>query len=70
VHKEIISAVQRVEFVSDRTSYSYNKLLRDRWCDIIILNVRAPTEDKCDDSNNSCYEELERLFDHLSKNHY
>jgi hypothetical protein len=24
--------------------------LRGRWCDIIVLNVHAPTEDKCDDT--------------------
>jgi hypothetical protein len=43
VHKIIISAVKRVEFVSDRMSYI---MLRGRWCHIIVLNVHAPTEDK------------------------
>jgi exonuclease III len=33
VHKRIISAVKRVEFVSDRLSYI---TLRGRWCDIIV----------------------------------
>jgi hypothetical protein len=42
VHKRIISAVKRVEFVSDRMSYI---ILRGRWCHIIVLNVQAPTED-------------------------
>jgi hypothetical protein len=46
VHKRIISAVKRVESVSDRMSYI---ILRGRWCDIIVLNVHAPTEDKIDD---------------------
>jgi hypothetical protein len=41
IHKRIISAVKRVEFVSDRMSYI---ILRVFWCDI-ILNVHAPTED-------------------------
>jgi hypothetical protein len=36
VHKRIISAVKRVEFVSDRMSCI---LLRGRWCHIIVLNV-------------------------------
>jgi hypothetical protein len=45
VHKRIISAVKRVEFVSDRMSYI---ILRGHWCDIIFLNVHTPTEDKCD----------------------
>jgi hypothetical protein len=40
VHKRIISAVKRVEFVSDRMSYT---ILRGRWCHIIVLNVHAPT---------------------------
>jgi exonuclease III len=40
VHKRVISAVKRVEFISDRMSYI---ILRGRWCDIIFLNVHAPT---------------------------
>jgi hypothetical protein len=43
VHKRIISAVKRVEFVSDRMPYI---ILRGRWSDIIVLNIHAPTEDK------------------------
>jgi hypothetical protein len=43
VHNRIISAVKMVEFVSDRMSYI---TLKGRWCDIIVLNVHAPTEDK------------------------
>ena len=50
VHHRIISAVKRVEFVSDRVSYT---VMRDRWCNIIILNVHAPSEDKSDDSKDS-----------------
>jgi hypothetical protein len=46
VHKRIISAVKRVEFVSDWMSYI---ILRGRWCHIIVLNLYAPTEDKTDD---------------------
>jgi hypothetical protein len=45
-HKRIMSAVKRVEFVSDRMSYI---ILRGRWCNMIVLNVRASTEDKIDD---------------------
>jgi hypothetical protein len=43
IHKIIISALKRVEFVSDRLSYT---ILRGRWCNIIVLNAHAPTEDK------------------------
>jgi hypothetical protein len=51
VHKRIISAVKRVEFVSDRMSYI---ILRGHWC----LNIHAPTEDKTDDVKDSFYEEV------------
>jgi hypothetical protein len=47
-HKRIILAVKKVELVSDRLSYI---ILRGRWCDTIVLNVHAPTEDKFDDIN-------------------
>jgi hypothetical protein len=40
VRKRIISAVKKIEFVSDRMSYI---ILRGRWCHIIVLNVHAPT---------------------------
>jgi hypothetical protein len=42
VHKRIISAVKRFEFVSDRMSYI---IIRCRWCHIIVLNVHVLTED-------------------------
>jgi hypothetical protein len=58
VHKRIISTVKRVEFVSDRMSYT---ILRGHWCNIIVLNVHAPTEDKIDDIKNRLYEELEQV---------
>jgi hypothetical protein len=44
IHKKILSAVKRVEFVSDRLSYI---ILRGCW--IIVLNIHAPKEDKIDD---------------------
>jgi hypothetical protein len=64
VCKRIISAVERVEFVSDRMSYI---ILRGRWFRIIVLNVHAPTEDKIDDVKDSFYEELERIFNKFPK---
>jgi hypothetical protein len=66
VHKRIILAVKRVEFVSDRISYI---ILRGRWCHIIVLNVYPPTEDKTDDVKDSFYEELERVFHEFPKYH-
>ena len=43
VNHRIILAVRRVEFVSDRVSYI---VLRGCWCNIIVLNVHAPNEEK------------------------
>jgi exonuclease III len=60
MHKRIISAVKRVEFVRDRMSHI---ILRERWCDIIILNVHAPTVNKIDDIKDRFYDELEQVFD-------
>ena len=47
VHHRIVSAVKRVELVSNRVSCI---VLRGRWCSIIVLNVQAPSEEKSDDS--------------------
>jgi len=62
----IVSAVKRVEFVSDRVSYI---VLRGRWCNIIVMNVHAPSEEKSDDSKDSFYEDLEQVFHHFPKYH-
>ena len=43
VHHRIVSAVKRVEFVRDRMSYI---VMRGHWCNIIVLNVYAPSEEK------------------------
>jgi len=48
----IVSAVKRVEFVSSRMSYA---VLRGRWCNVIVLNVLAPSEEKSDDTKDSVY---------------
>jgi hypothetical protein len=64
VHNRNISAVERVEFVSDRMSYV---ILKARWCDIIVLNVHASTEDKDDVIKATFYEELEQLFDQFPR---
>ena len=47
VHRRIVSAVKRVEFVSDRLSYI---VLRGRWRNIIHVNVHAPSEEKSEES--------------------
>jgi exonuclease III len=64
VHKRIISAVRRVEFVSDRMPYI---TLRGRWCNIIVLHEHTPCEDRSDDVKDSFYEELGRVFDQFPR---
>ena len=44
-------------------------VLRGRWCNIIVLNVHAPSEEENDDSKNSFYEELEQIFYYFPKYH-
>jgi hypothetical protein len=39
------------------------------WCNIIVLNVRAPSEKKTNNSKPSFYEELEQAFYHFPKHH-
>jgi hypothetical protein len=65
-HNRIISAVKRVEFVCDKMSYI---TLKGNWCDIIVLNVHAPTEDKDDDIKDSFHKGLEQVFDQFPKYH-
>ena len=64
VYRGIISAVKTVEYVSDRMSYI---VLRGRWCNIIVLNVPAPSEEENDDTKDSFYEELEQVFHQFPK---
>jgi len=52
VHCRIVSAVKRVEFVSNRLLYI---VLRGRWHNIIVVNVHAPSEEKSDESKDSFY---------------
>jgi glycerophosphoryl diester phosphodiesterase len=66
VNHRTVPAVKRVEVFSDRMSYT---VLRGRWCDIIVLNERASTEDKSNDSKDSFCEELEQALEHFPKYH-
>jgi hypothetical protein len=61
-----MSAVKRVEFVSDRVSYV---VMRGRWFNIVVLNVHAPSEDKSDDSKGTFYEKLEQAVYYFPKYH-
>ena len=62
MHRRLVSAVKRIEFVSDRFSYI---VLRGRWLHIILVNVHAPSEEKSEELKDSFYEELEEVFDHF-----
>jgi hypothetical protein len=64
VYNRIISAVKRVEFVSDRMSHI---TLNGRWCDITLLNLSALTENKDNDIKDIFYEELEQVFDQFRR---
>jgi hypothetical protein len=64
VHKRIISAVRRVEFVSDRMSYI---MLSGRWFNIIVINMHALCEDTSDDIKDSFYEEIGRVLDQFPR---
>jgi hypothetical protein len=37
------------------------------WCDIIVLNIHAPAEDRTGDMKDSFYMEKERVFDEFPK---
>ena len=53
-----------MEFINDRVSCI---ALKGRWCDIIVLNVYGPSEDKDDDIKDSFYEEIKRFFDQFPR---
>ena len=61
VNNKLVSAVKRLEVLSDRMSYT---VLRGRWCNIIVLNVHAPSGEKNDYSKDSSYWEV---FDRFPK---
>ena len=64
VHHRLVSAVKRIEFVSDTLSYI---LLKGRWLPIIVVNGHAPSEEKSEELKDSFYEELEEVFGHFPK---
>jgi hypothetical protein len=65
VHNRIISAVKRVEFVSGRMSYI---TMKGHLCDT-VQSVHVPTEDKGDVIKDSCYKELEQVFNQFPRYH-
>jgi hypothetical protein len=59
MHNRNVSAVRRVEFVSDGMSYI---ILRGCWCSIVVLSMHSPCEDKGDGVKYSFIEELGCVF--------
>ena len=59
VYHRIVLAVKGEDFISGRASCI---VLRVRWCNIVILNMHAPSEEKSDDSKYNLDEELEQVF--------
>ncbi|PSN29507.1 hypothetical protein C0J52_27653, partial [Blattella germanica] len=58
VRRSILSAIRDIKFVSDRISYI-----------ILEVNVYGPTEASDDTIKDEFYEELESVFDRLSRYH-
>ena len=52
VYHRMVSSVKREEIISDKISYT-RIVLRVRWCNIIVLNLHAPSEEKSNDSKDS-----------------
>ena len=66
MHRRLVSAVKRIEFVSDRLFYI---VLRSCWLHIIVVNVDAPSDEKSEELKDSFCEELEEVFSHCQKYH-
>jgi len=62
VHHRTVPEVKTVEVDCDRIKYI---VLRGRWCNIIVLNEHAPSEEKNNYSKDRLNEELEYVFDHF-----
>jgi hypothetical protein len=54
-HKRIIIAVRRAEIL---TGWTFCIIISSHWCNIILLTVHAPCEDKSDEAKDSFYEVL------------
>jgi hypothetical protein len=64
VHNKIISAVKRVQFVSDGMSYI---TIKGRLFGNTVLNVHASNEDKDDDIKDSYYKVLQQVSDQIPR---
>jgi hypothetical protein len=62
--ERFISPVKKIKLISGKMPYI---MLRGHWCDIIVLNVHALTENKSDDTKDSFHMELECVFVHFMK---
>jgi len=62
VNHRIVSGVKTVEVDCDRIKHI---VLRGRWCNIIVLNEHAPSEEKINYSKDRLNEGLGYVFDHF-----
>ena len=60
-HRNVL-IFKKAEFVGDRMSHI---VLRGCWCNIIVLNVHTPSEEKSDDSKDSFGKELDHVSHHI-----
>ena len=66
VHMQIRSAVKRVKFINPCVSCI---ALKGQLCDIIVVNVHAPSQIKIDHIKYSISEEIQQLFNQLPVHH-
>jgi len=59
VHHRVVSAVKRVQFVSDRASHV---VVRGRWCNILLMKVHARSEEKSDEWKDRCMRNRSRFL--------
>ncbi|KAJ4444148.1 hypothetical protein ANN_05937 [Periplaneta americana] len=64
-----VPTVSLPEYVWSRIDEWPDKVAIGRWCDIVVINAHAPTEEKDDHIKDSFYEELEQTFDQLPRYH-
>jgi len=64
INNSILQAAQNIEFVIERL---VRYTVRTRWGNTVLLNVYAPIEVATDNGKDIFNDELERLFDRMSK---
>ena len=63
VRHRIVPETKKLGFVCDRTSYI--RVLKYRWCSVIILIASTQTEEKSNNGKGTFYDELEKVLSHF-----